>query len=121
VLKLSSIMVNSEDPSKLVEFYDEVFGKSEWSDGGFTGWKSGESFFMVGPHSEIKGDNKEPARIMMMLETEDVTSECERVTAAGAKVIAEPYHPGDNEDMWLATLADPDGNYFQLASPWKEQ
>jgi hypothetical protein len=26
----------------------------------------------------------------------------------------------DNPTMWLATLADPDGNYFQLATPWED-
>jgi hypothetical protein len=30
----------------------------------------------------------------------------------------EPYQPGPaGGEMWLGTLADPDGNYFQLASP----
>jgi predicted enzyme related to lactoylglutathione lyase len=29
-------------------------------------------------------------------------------------VIAEPYAIGEG---WIATLADPDGNYFQLMTP----
>jgi predicted enzyme related to lactoylglutathione lyase len=29
-------------------------------------------------------------------------------------VIREPYAIGDG---WIATLADPDGNYFQLITP----
>jgi predicted enzyme related to lactoylglutathione lyase len=35
-------------------------------------------------------------------------------------VLREPYRPGDGDDdgeMWVATFADPDGNYFQLMSP----
>ncbi len=36
--------------------------------------------------------------------------------AAGAVVIKEPY---EMQGMWIATLADPDGNYFQLMSPWE--
>ena len=39
-----------------------------------------------------------------------------RMVKAGAKVIKEPYEMGG---MWIATLADPDGNYFQLMSPWE--
>ena len=35
---------------------------------------------------------------------------------AGATVVAEPYRPDENSEMWIATFADPDGNYFQLAS-----
>jgi predicted lactoylglutathione lyase len=23
-------------------------------------------------------------------------------------------------EMWIATFADPDGNYFQLMSPWEK-
>jgi len=27
---------------------------------------------------------------------------------------------GQAEEMWPATFADPDGNYFQLATPWDQ-
>ena len=40
-----------------------------------------------------------------------------RLTAAGATVVREPYHPGEGAEGWIATLSDPDGNYFQLVSP----
>jgi predicted enzyme related to lactoylglutathione lyase len=47
-----------------------------------------------------------------------VKSEFDRFVAAGATVIQEPYGPGgDGEEGLIATLADPDGNYFQLMSP----
>jgi predicted enzyme related to lactoylglutathione lyase len=32
-------------------------------------------------------------------------------------VVKEPY---ELQGMWIATFADPDGNYFQLTSPWEE-
>jgi len=35
----------------------------------------------------------------------------------GAETVKEPYEMGS---LWIATFADPDGNYFQLMSPWKE-
>jgi predicted enzyme related to lactoylglutathione lyase len=56
---------------------------------------------------------------MWNIETDDVPGDFERFKAAGAMVIAEPYNPGDEADepMRIATLADPDGNYFQLVSP----
>jgi predicted enzyme related to lactoylglutathione lyase len=34
--------------------------------------------------------------------------------------VQEPYRPDGMDDatqMWIATFADPDGNYFQLMSP----
>jgi len=27
---------------------------------------------------------------------------------------------GENSKFWIATLADPDGNLFQLVTPWEE-
>jgi len=37
-------------------------------------------------------------------------------TRVGAVVVKEPYQM-DGMPGWIATLADPDGNYFQLMSP----
>ena len=36
--------------------------------------------------------------------------------SAGATVVQEPYQM-DGDPGWIATLSDPDGNYFQLMSP----
>jgi predicted enzyme related to lactoylglutathione lyase len=48
-----------------------------------------------------------------------VEGDFERFKAAGATVVQAPYNPGGDEsdEMSIATLADPDGNYFQLVSP----
>jgi predicted enzyme related to lactoylglutathione lyase len=51
---------------------------------------------------------------MFNFETTSVKEEFERMKAAGAKVIREPYEMGGG---MIATLADPDGNYFQLVTP----
>jgi predicted enzyme related to lactoylglutathione lyase len=32
-------------------------------------------------------------------------------------VVREPYQPGEETEMWIATFSDPDDNYFQLVSP----
>ncbi len=51
------------------------------------------------------------------IETPDVKGDLERLKAAGAIVVREPYQPGGAAEMWIATLSDPDDNYFQLVSP----
>ena len=43
--------------------------------------------------------------------------EFKRVEKAGAIVVREPCEPRPGEGMWIATLADPDNNYFQLIAP----
>ena len=119
-MKLSGILIGSENPERLVEFYKRVLGEPGWNEAPYIGWMVGEGTLMIGPHDEVHGPNKEPARIIWNLEAEDVKAEFERIRATGATVVREPYNPmGENADrvFYLATFADPDGNYFQLGSP----
>jgi predicted enzyme related to lactoylglutathione lyase len=118
MLDFNSVLIGSADPQKLTEFYTEIIGKPAFEDGGFTGFQVGSGWLMIGPHSDVKGGNKEPGRIILNFETPDVKGEFKRIKDLGTKVQAEPYNPsGNTGDMLLATFVDPDGNYFQLASP----
>lgn len=76
-------------------------------------------FFGINEHSEMGGQTREPGRMMFNLETTDVQGEFDRIKSTGATVVKEPYQMEDM-DMWIATFADPDGNLFQLMSPWEE-
>lgn len=110
-------MIGSHQPEVLGKFYEKVFErKSDMDEGGWYGWDLDGCFFSVGEHSEIKGESKEPQRIILNLETPEVEEEFERIKNIGATVIKEPYQL---QGAWIATLADPDGNYFQLMSPWE--
>lgn len=62
----------------------------------------------------MMGSTKDPGRVMINFETPDVKSEFARIKGLGATVIKEPYEMGG---AWIATLADRDGNYFQLLTP----
>jgi predicted enzyme related to lactoylglutathione lyase len=115
-VNFNSILIGSEDPQRLVEYYTKLFGEPQMSEGDYTGWQLGSGFVTVGPHSEVKGKNPNPGRLIWNIETQDVKGEFERLVAAGAIVVREPY--GFEEmDGQIATLADPDDNYFQLMSP----
>jgi len=121
MLTLNSIMLGSDDPKGLIEFYTKVLGEPTWSDTGYTGWQLGKAGLMIGAHSEVKGQNEMPARVMWNLETPDVKGEFERIKGLGATVVQEPYRPSDEyKDFWMATFADADGNYFQIAAPAPE-
>jgi predicted enzyme related to lactoylglutathione lyase len=114
------MMVGTNQPKVLADFYTQVFEKpADMSEGEWSGWQVGSTFFSVGEHSEMNGKAKEPGRIMVNLETSEVKEEFERIKTLGATVVKEPYEAEGMKDMWIATLADPDGNYFQLMSPWK--
>lgn len=113
-------MIFSEDPKPVAEFYKKVFDKKpDWEMEGYSGFGVGDVYVMIGPHDKVKGKSPSPERIMLNFETSDVKGEFERIKALGATVIAEPYNPDEDKEGWIATFADPDGNYFQLASPWK--
>jgi predicted enzyme related to lactoylglutathione lyase len=122
MLNLSTVMIGSEDPKGLSAFYTTVLGEPAWDDGGYVGWQAGNGMLMIGPHSEVKGRNETPGRFILNFETPDVQREFDRIKGLGVTVQAEPYQPGGGtEDLWLATFEDPDGNYFQLASPMPAQ
>jgi predicted enzyme related to lactoylglutathione lyase len=116
-MNFNSILIGSENPERLVEYYTRVFGKPTFSDGGYTGWQIGSGFVTVGPHSEVKGRNTAPGRIIWNMESKDVAGDFERMKAAGAIVIAEPYGFDQAPGSSIATFADPDDNYFQVMTP----
>jgi predicted enzyme related to lactoylglutathione lyase len=110
-------MIGTMQPKEMATFYEAVFDKKpDMEEGGWTGWLVGSAFFSVGEHSEMKGKAKDPGRIMFNLETKEVKKEFDRmVKIKGITIIKEPYEMGGG---MIATLADPDGNYFQLMTPW---
>lgn len=117
MLKLNSIMIGTTQLEALAKFYEQVLGKpADMVDSteGFFGWNFGDAFFAVFTHSEMGGSAKDPGRLMINYETTQVQQEFERIRDLGGKVIRAPYQMGSG---WVATLADPDGNYFQLVTP----
>ena len=116
MLNLNSVMIGTKQVQALVDFYEKVLGPAGMvdQDAGFHGWQVGSAYLSVLEHSEMGGSAKDPGRIMFNFETAEVKEEFERIKAIGATVIREPYEMGGG---WIATLADPDGNYFQLVTP----
>jgi predicted enzyme related to lactoylglutathione lyase len=116
-MDMNSILIGSEDPKRLADYYTKLFGEPGMDEGGYTGWQIGTGWVTVGPHDQVKGKNTQPGRILWNIETADVKGDFERFKAAGATVVQEPYSPGEEMEGSIATFADPDDNYFQLMSP----
>jgi predicted enzyme related to lactoylglutathione lyase len=117
MLNFNSIMIGTKQPKMLAAFYEKVFGKpADMVDDahGFYGWQAGNGYMGVLEHSEMGGSAKDPGRILLNFESTQVQEEFERIKALGGMVIRAPYQI---DEAWIATLADPDGNYFQLVSP----
>jgi predicted enzyme related to lactoylglutathione lyase len=116
-MNLNSILIGSDDAPRLAEYYTRLFGQPMMADGGYSAWRIGQGVLSVGPHDQVHGANVEPGRILWNIETQDVRGEFARLVAAGAAVVREPYEFEQMPGNVIATLADPDGNYFQLMSP----
>jgi predicted enzyme related to lactoylglutathione lyase len=116
-MNLNSVLIGSEDPKRLADYYTKLFGEPGWDEGGYTGWQIGAGVVSVGPHDQVKGKNREPGRVIWNVESSDVKSDFDTFVAAGATVVQEPYRPDAEQEMWIATFSDPDDNYFQLVSP----
>lgn len=116
-MNFNNILIGSDNPQALVDYYTKVLGEPAMSEGGYTGWRVGSGFVSVGPHSEVHGKNAAPGRLIWNIESPDVRGDFERMKAAGAIVIREPYEFEQSPGYSIATLADPDDNYFQLVSP----
>jgi predicted enzyme related to lactoylglutathione lyase len=117
-VNFNSILIGSEDPKRLSDFYAKLFGEPAWDMGGYIGWQLGTGSVTIGPHDQVKGQNEMPGRIIWNIESADVKGDFDRFKAAGATVIADPYTmEGDESGGLIATFADPDGNYFQIATP----
>jgi predicted enzyme related to lactoylglutathione lyase len=111
-------MISTGDADALKKFYSEVFGKPADE---MEGWLVGNTYLGVLQHSEVKGKSSEGPRIMFNIETDDVQGEFDRISKIeGVEVVKAPYQmPDSGWDGWISTLADPDGNYFQLMTPWE--
>ncbi len=118
-MDFNNILIGSEHPERLVEYYTRLFGEPAMADDSYTGWQIGSGFMAVGPHSEVVGPNAHPGRLIWNITSPDVHADFERLKAAGAIVIAAPYTFDGQPEMHIATLADPDDNYFQLMSPFE--
>jgi hypothetical protein len=74
----------------------------------------------VGPHDQVQGFNPQPGRLIWNLETPDVHGNFERLKAAGATVVQEPYQPGEAAETHHQVFRITDGADDDWAS-WYAQ
>src|SRR3989344_6472743 len=116
---IESVLLSSDSPRKLAEFYRDLVGleltteyeMGEKGEEGFSFEMEGASLNIM-HHSKVKGKSSQPERIMFNLEVEDIEKEVKRFKEKKVTLIQDIYHIEDYG--YIATFADPDGNYFQL-------
>jgi predicted enzyme related to lactoylglutathione lyase len=115
---LAGAIVWSEDIQKsLVPFYRDVIGLAVANDTPefvVFGSSPGAPAFCLGTHSEVKGNNADPARHMVGLGVDDAQEEYTRLKSKGVEFLDEPT---TFPNIILCTFKDPEGNYVQLLQP----
>src|SRR5881409_3169036 len=108
-MNLNGLLIGTENTQRLRDYYTKLFGKPNWDQGGYFGWQIGSGWVTIGPHDQVKGKNSAPGRVIWNIETADGKGQFEKLKAAGATVVKEPYQMGEEEQrVWIATLSDPD-------------
>jgi predicted enzyme related to lactoylglutathione lyase len=98
----------SEDLNHLLPFYRDVLGLAVTvQTPGFVVLGG----LWLGTHSQVHGRNVDPARHMVGLTTDDITSDWKRLKDAGVEFVEDPTDYGN---VRIATLKDPEGNLVQL-------
>ena len=112
-MKVNAFNINicSENPEKLAAFYADVVGLQRLpiSPGAFM---AGGAALLVDGHSEVKGESREPQRVLITFTVDDAIAEQNRLELAGVKFV----RPATREPWGglVATFQDLDGNYCQL-------
>ena len=97
----------------MLPFYRDTLGlKISIETPGFVvfGDPTGPSF-ALGTHSEVKGKNNDPARHMVGFLTDDIEAEVAGLKSKGVEFVSDPEK---FDQVTVATLKDPEGNYVQL-------
>ena len=71
-MNLNTVLIGSEDPKRLTDYYTKLFGKSAMEDGGYAGWQIGDGWITVGPHDQVKGRNAQPGRLILNIESAEI-------------------------------------------------
>ena len=119
VKKIESILLGSENAENLAKFYRETVGLKQKSE--FEMGENGEKVFefdldgaglYISDHTEVKGKNTGPERIIINFEVDDIEKEAARLDGLKVTKKQDIYHV---EGYGLiATFQDPDGNFFQF-------
>ncbi len=112
ITKLHSVLIWSEDVSRLVPFYRDVLGlKPQAETEGFVVFILNGVGLAIGTHSDVQGKSRDPNRVMVNFRVKDCQAEYERLSKRGVEFIRTPTKDAIHI---IATFADPDGNVLQL-------
>ena len=110
---VAGVIIWTEDLERLVAFYQGTLGLKPHSQRpDFVAFKFGDVRLSIGRHGSVKGQARDPYRIMVNLGTQDIHRDYQRLSQQGVQFIRPPEQ--ERWGGWIATFLDPDGNILQL-------
>lgn len=110
---LAGAIIWTDDLSRMVNFYRDTLGMTPNSERPhFVSFKWGSVKLGIGAHSGVEGASRDPYRVMVNLDVEDIHATHERLLDAGVTIIRPPER--EHWGGWVCTFSDPDGNILQL-------
>jgi len=115
VLGLSGVLIwtEAERFPAMRSFYVDALGLSPRSDRErFVNFDWGAQRLTVSVHEGVSGSARDPLRLMINLDVDDIQAVAARLSANGIEFTRPPEQ--EPWGGWVATFADPDGNTLQL-------
>ncbi len=115
VLGLSGVLVwtEAERFPAMRAFYVDALGLTPRSDRErFVNFDWGGQRLTVSVHEGVSGPARDPLRLMINLDVDDIQAVAARLSANGVEFTRQPEQ--EPWGGWVATFADPDGNTLQL-------
>ena len=110
---VAGVVIWTEDLDRLLAFYRDTLGLEPHSvRPGFVAFMWGDMRLSMGKHSEVRGQTREPYRIMVNLGVGDIHQVHRSLRARGVKFLRPPEK--EHWGGWISTFSDPDGNVLQL-------
>ncbi len=110
---IAGVTIWTEDIDRLLEFCRDVISLKVHRDHyDFVNFVFGDVRLNIGLHDRVKGQSRDPYRVMVSFAVTNILDEYDRLIGKGVEFIRPP----EQEDWggWIATLLDPDGNILQI-------
>lgn len=110
---VAGVIIWTDDLDRLFAFYRDMLGFTPYSvRPRFIAFRWGDMRLSLGKHRHVSGPARDPYRIMINLEVEDIHAMHASLSRQGVSFLKPP----TQEDWggWVATFFDPDGNILQL-------
>jgi glyoxalase superfamily protein len=105
---LGSILLASNDPDRLRNWYEQAFEVKPNADGFL---EFGGTDVLVDGRSDVAARNPEPQRTIMNFHVDDAHAAAAHLNTLAETWLVEVEFRGD---AWFGTLLDPDGNCIQI-------